>query len=104
MFLINSLIQSSLNKQRKELEQNFFDFERRKFFKNRFIQLFGSIFRHRRRKEKLILVVGFYKFCLHTFIHGNPNQKSSISEKHSFMNPKDEKVGQNRNFLLKVKK
>lgn len=69
------IFKNALNKQRKNLEENFFDYERKRFWKNRFVQLFGSIFRNRRRREKIIYLVAFYKFCLHSLLHYSSKRK-----------------------------
>lgn len=74
------------------MEESFFDYDRKKFWKSRFLQLFGSVFRQRRRKEKIIYLVGFYKFCLHSLLNGNKYQKSYFSEKMPFRNSREEKV------------
>lgn len=55
-------MQKSLSLKRKEFMEEFFDLQRKQFFKNRLRTMIRSIVRNKVRKERLVVVVAFHRF------------------------------------------
>ncbi len=53
----------SLSLKRKEFIEEFFDYQRKQFFKNRLRNMMRSILRNKTRKERLVMVVAFHRFA-----------------------------------------
>ena len=64
---------------RKEFLEQFFDYERKHFFKERLKALLLSITRNKVRKEKLVLIVHFHRFVRNALL-SQPSSKLKDSK------------------------
>ncbi|CAD8212871.1 unnamed protein product [Paramecium octaurelia] len=74
----------NMKKQRKMIEEQIFDLERKAFFQNRQKQILVQLFKNAARKERLIKTIAFHRFIRNTALMNNASNSKYNTNQNTF--------------------